>query len=125
MLNTNFTPWPLFTKAEIKAVRDVLLSNKVNYWTGNECKRFEKQGFQIETTLGCEKTFFQSWSTFSKLSKFNSKIEIMFNFISIKKFSFLFYPYTFFLRLIDETLGKILPEDWSRTVLVVLDKKHD
>ena len=91
----------------------------------DNCKRFEKQGFQIETTLGCEKTFFQSWSTFSKLSKFNSKIEIMFNFISIKKISFLFYPYTFFLRLIDETLGKILPEDWSRTVLVVLDKKHD
>ena len=43
MLNTNFTPWPLFTKAEIKAVRDVLLSNKVNYWTGGECREFEKE----------------------------------------------------------------------------------
>ena len=43
MLNTDFTPWPLFTKTEIKAVRDVLLSNKVNYWTGSECRKFEKE----------------------------------------------------------------------------------
>jgi dTDP-4-amino-4,6-dideoxygalactose transaminase len=43
MLNTSFTPWPSFTKKEIKAVRDVLLSNNVNYWTGNECREFEKE----------------------------------------------------------------------------------
>ena len=43
MLNTNFTPWPLFTDEEIDAVKDVLKSNKVNYWTGNECREFEKE----------------------------------------------------------------------------------
>ncbi len=43
MLNTNFTPWPLFTDEEINAVKNVLKSNKVNYWTGNECRKFEKE----------------------------------------------------------------------------------
>ena len=43
MLNTNFTPWPSFTEEETNAVKKVLLSNKVNYWTGNECREFEKE----------------------------------------------------------------------------------
>lgn len=43
MLNTNFSPWPGFTQEEADAVSRVLLSNKVNYWTGNECREFEKE----------------------------------------------------------------------------------
>ncbi|MEZ5482016.1 MAG: DegT/DnrJ/EryC1/StrS aminotransferase family protein [Porticoccaceae bacterium] len=43
MLNTNFPPWPSFTDEEAKAVQDVLLSNKVSYWTGQECREFEKE----------------------------------------------------------------------------------
>ncbi len=43
MLNTAFSPWPSFTVEEADAVRTVLLSNKVNYWTGNECRSFEKE----------------------------------------------------------------------------------
>lgn len=43
MLNTAFSPWPSFTQEEADAVRDVLLSNKVNYWTGSECREFEKE----------------------------------------------------------------------------------
>jgi len=43
MLNTKFSSWPAFTDEEADAVRDVLLSNKVNYWTGNECRNFEKE----------------------------------------------------------------------------------
>lgn len=43
MLNTNFSPWPSFTHEEADAVNRVLLSNKVNYWTGNECREFEKE----------------------------------------------------------------------------------
>jgi len=39
----NFSTWPLFTTEEVDAVKDVLLSNKVNYWTGKECHRFEKE----------------------------------------------------------------------------------
>lgn len=43
MLNTAFEPWPSFTSAEADAVSKVLLSNKVNYWTGQECREFEKE----------------------------------------------------------------------------------
>ena len=43
MLNTPFSPWPSFTTEEADAVQRVLLSNKVNYWTGTECREFEKE----------------------------------------------------------------------------------
>ena len=43
MLNTAFEPWPSFTQEEANAVSKVLLSNKVNYWTGQECREFEKE----------------------------------------------------------------------------------
>lgn len=43
MLNTPFSPWPSFSEDEANAVRDVILSNKVNYWTGQECREFEKE----------------------------------------------------------------------------------
>jgi dTDP-4-amino-4,6-dideoxygalactose transaminase len=43
MLNTPFSPWPSFTAEESDAVQRVLMSNKVNYWTGTECREFEKE----------------------------------------------------------------------------------
>ncbi|SOY49466.1 DegT/DnrJ/EryC1/StrS family aminotransferase [Cupriavidus taiwanensis] len=43
MLNTAFSPWPNFTNEEAAAVHDVLLSGKVNYWTGSECRAFEEE----------------------------------------------------------------------------------
>ena len=38
-------------REEAEAVRQVLLSNKVNYWTGHECREFEKE---FATWSGCE-----------------------------------------------------------------------
>nr|MBF0684010.1 DegT/DnrJ/EryC1/StrS aminotransferase family protein [Pseudomonas sp.] len=43
MLNTEFSPWPSFTDEEVNAVERVLRSNRVNYWTGTECRQFEKE----------------------------------------------------------------------------------
>lgn len=43
MLNTKISPWPSFTNEEADGVRRVLLSNQVNYWTGTECRAFEKE----------------------------------------------------------------------------------
>ena len=40
MKNETASNWPAFTEEEANAVKDVLLSNKVNYWTGDECKKF-------------------------------------------------------------------------------------
>ncbi len=43
MLNTSFSPWPSFNTEEADAVHRVVLSNKVNYWTGTEAREFEKE----------------------------------------------------------------------------------
>jgi len=43
MMNSSVSPWPLFTTEEAGAVQKVLLSNKVNYWTGGECRKFEQE----------------------------------------------------------------------------------
>ncbi len=43
MLDTLFPPWPSYTREEADAINSVLLSNKVNYWTGSECREFEKE----------------------------------------------------------------------------------
>lgn len=43
MLNTPFSPWPSYTQEEAEAVSKLLLSNKVNYWTGQECRQFEQE----------------------------------------------------------------------------------
>ncbi|WP_442592951.1 DegT/DnrJ/EryC1/StrS family aminotransferase [Parapusillimonas sp. JC17] len=51
MLETSFSPWPSFTDEEADAVRDVILSNKVNYWTGREGRRFEQE---FAAWAGCE-----------------------------------------------------------------------
>lgn len=43
MLNSSFSPWPSYTQEEADAVSKVVLSNKVNYWTGHEGREFEKE----------------------------------------------------------------------------------
>lgn len=43
MLKTPFSPWPSFSEEEAEAVKRVLLSNQVNYWTGKECREFEAE----------------------------------------------------------------------------------
>ena len=43
MLNTQLSPWPSFSEEEISAVSQVLQSNNVNYWTGQQGREFEKE----------------------------------------------------------------------------------
>lgn len=43
MLNTTLAPWPCFSPDEARAVADVIASNRVNYWTGDECRKFETE----------------------------------------------------------------------------------
>lgn len=38
-----FPPWPVFEPDEIDTVGKVLASGRVNYWTGEECRRFEEE----------------------------------------------------------------------------------
>ena len=50
MLNNPFSPWPSFSEEESEAVSRVLLSNKVNYWTGTESREFEREFAQFAET---------------------------------------------------------------------------
>ncbi|WP_026377290.1 DegT/DnrJ/EryC1/StrS family aminotransferase [Aestuariibacter salexigens] len=43
MLNGPFSPWPSYQDDEKQAVIDVMNSNRVNYWTGQEGRQFEKE----------------------------------------------------------------------------------
>jgi dTDP-4-amino-4,6-dideoxygalactose transaminase len=40
--STALPPWPIFEADEIAAVDAVLRSGRVNYWTGDQCKLFER-----------------------------------------------------------------------------------
>ncbi len=40
---TALAPWPFYAQDEIEAVTRVMTSGKVNYWTGQECREFEKE----------------------------------------------------------------------------------
>src|SRR4051812_17806065 len=43
MLNTSVAPWPSYTEEEQQAVAQVLASGRVNYWTGDEARAFERE----------------------------------------------------------------------------------
>ena len=51
MLDTSLSPWPVYSEEEADAVRDVLRSGRVNYWTGEECRLFEQE---FGEATGCE-----------------------------------------------------------------------
>ena len=43
MLNTSVAPWPSYSEEEQQAVARVLASGRVNYWTGDETRAFERE----------------------------------------------------------------------------------
>jgi dTDP-4-amino-4,6-dideoxygalactose transaminase len=49
--STPFAPWPHFEPDEIEAATRVLQSGKVNYWTGEEGRRFEEE---FAAQAGCK-----------------------------------------------------------------------
>ncbi|MDC6452835.1 DegT/DnrJ/EryC1/StrS aminotransferase family protein [Alphaproteobacteria bacterium] len=50
MLNTPFSSWPAYTEEEAQAVKSLILSNRVNYWTGSECRKFENEFAEFSQT---------------------------------------------------------------------------
>lgn len=51
MLDTSLSPWPVYSEEEIDAVAKVLRSGRVNYWTGQECRLFERE---FAAATGCD-----------------------------------------------------------------------
>lgn len=43
MLNSSLAPWPYFSREEADAAAQVIMSNRVNYWTGSAGREFEKE----------------------------------------------------------------------------------
>ncbi|MBL8325301.1 MAG: DegT/DnrJ/EryC1/StrS aminotransferase family protein [Rubrivivax sp.] len=43
MLDTPFSPWPAYSAEEAEAVARTLATGRVNYWTGQECRLFERE----------------------------------------------------------------------------------
>jgi dTDP-4-amino-4,6-dideoxygalactose transaminase len=43
MPRSEFHAWPSFSEEEADKAREILLSNRVNYWTGSEGREFEKE----------------------------------------------------------------------------------
>jgi len=43
MLDIPFSPWPCYSQREADAVSKLILSNRVNYWTGTEGRKFERE----------------------------------------------------------------------------------
>lgn len=43
MLSTKKSLWTLFIQKESNTVQNIMLPNKVNYWTGDDYRKFEKE----------------------------------------------------------------------------------
>jgi len=43
MSNSKYSGWPNYSSEEAEAISNLLLTNNVNYWTGSECREFEKE----------------------------------------------------------------------------------
>ena len=42
-MNNKLNTWPKYSQNEVEIVSKIISSNKVNYWTGEEGKNFEKE----------------------------------------------------------------------------------
>jgi len=53
MPTSAYHTWPHYTQSEAEIIKQVLLSNKVNYWTGTETRKFE---IEFKHTIRCRYT---------------------------------------------------------------------
>ncbi len=84
---------------------------------------FRAAGFRVLEHRGMEKTWFQSASTYSKLAEFESSAQWLFAWTKVFYRPPWFYLYTVLMRLIDTTVCPLLPKDYARIDLVILEKE--
>jgi ubiquinone/menaquinone biosynthesis C-methylase UbiE len=84
---------------------------------------FKEAGFKVVEQLGLERTPLQSTTVYSKMKKWPAPFSGAGSALStIDKSRVSFFSYIGLLRALDETLGKILPQRWSRMALTVCEK---
>jgi SAM-dependent methyltransferase len=79
--------------------------------------------FRLLELKGLEKTPFQSPSVYCKLRHWKGGFVVLGILNRLLNIRILFYAYTFFIRVIDETLGRCLPSNWSRIAKCVCIKE--
>ena len=85
-------------------------------------KIFEQGGFVSIKHIGLERTFLQSQSVYNKLSVLGGTMGLFSKAGLLLNKSFLFYPYTSFLRITDCTIGNLFPINHSRVMVSILEK---
>lgn len=83
---------------------------------------FRSAGFQVLEHRGMEKTWLQSASTNSKLIEFGRSAKHLLTWTQVFGRPPWFYVYTALMRLIDTTVCPLLPKDYARIDIVVLEK---
>ena len=84
---------------------------------------FEREGFRVVEQLGLERTPLQSTSVYSKMRKWPQPFSIAGSLLNrIDRSRVSYFGYIALLRGLDETIGRLLPERWSRMALTVCEK---
>jgi len=84
---------------------------------------FEKEGFRVVEQLGLERTPLQSTTVYGKMRKWPQPFSAAGSMLQkIDRSRPAFFGYIGVLRSLDETIGKILPDRWSRMALTVCEK---
>jgi len=92
----------------------------VGYQSLDENKAiFQSVGFQVLRHFGMERTPVQSTSVYEKLSQWPTGIRVIGSVGRRFGTRPWFRPYTLIVRVIDETIGRLLPREWARIALTV------
>lgn len=86
-------------------------------------RAFQKSGFRILTRCALERTWLQSASVWEKFSHLSGILGLCGKFVSrLTKMKYVNYAYILMIRLVDSSIGLILPASKARIVLTVLEK---
>jgi SAM-dependent methyltransferase len=83
---------------------------------------FRAHGLKITASNALERTPFQSTSVYLKMKMWSGPARGLGRVLSILDKRPLLLPYQAFLRLIDETVGRLFPVAWGRMALTVAEK---
>ncbi|HEX4303163.1 MAG TPA: methyltransferase domain-containing protein [Rhizomicrobium sp.] len=83
---------------------------------------FLKHGLRITKSHSLERTPLQSTSVYLKMKRWNGSAKWFGRVLSVLDRKPILLPYQAFLRLIDETVGRLFPSAWGRMAITVAQK---
>lgn len=84
---------------------------------------FQKHGFRILRSMPMERSFLQSLSTYDKMRAWPGMLGRIGHWLGFLHSRLIFYPYQALIRVVDETIGRLLPRSWGRIAMTVAVKK--